>query len=111
MGGDKKRFRHCKVSLAPVDNPQEIVKCLEELDAILTSCGTKKPCVADNFIAYSALLVYKVNPNNKDRYGAFVSRCKEQYLNLSGLGYREIWSCVQGYLGLLNEAPDRTDGS
>ena len=109
--GDKKRFRHCKESLAPVDSPQEIVKCLEKLDAILASCGTKRACVTDNFTAYSALLAYTVKSNNRDRYGAFVSRCQKQYQNLSGLGYREIWSCVQNYLGLLNEAPQRADGN
>ena len=109
--GDKKRFRHCKASLAPVDDPGEIVKCLEKLDAILASCGMKKPCVTDNFTAYSALLVYTVKADNKNRYGAFVSRCQEQYKNLSGLGYREIWACVQNYLGLLNATPDRTDGN
>lgn len=108
--GDKKRFRHCKESLAPVDDPEEIVKCLEKLDAIRASCGTKKPCVTDNFTAYSALLAYTVKSADKDRYGAFVSRCQEQYQNLSGLGYREIWACVQNYLGLLNEAPARIDG-
>ena len=108
--GDKNRFRHCKESLAPVNDPQKIVKCLEKLDAILASCGTKKPCVTDNFTAYSALLAYKVKSDDRDRYGTFVSRCKEQYQNLSGLGYREIWACVQDYLGLLNEAPARTDG-
>lgn len=111
IGGDKKRFRHCKVSLAPVDDPEEIVKCLEKLDAILASCGTKKPCVTGNFTAYSALLAYKVKSDDKARYGTFVSRCQEQYRNLSGLGYREIWACVQNYLGLLNEAPARTDGN
>ena len=109
--GDEKRFRHCKESLVSVDDPEAIITCLEKLDAIQASCGTKKPCVADNFTAYSALLAYTVNPNNKDRYGAFVSRCQEQYRNLSGLGYREIWACVQNYLGLLNEAPARTDGN
>ncbi len=109
--GDKKRFRHCKKSLAPVDDSKGIVKCLEELDAILASCGTKKPCVTDNFTAYSALLVYTVKSADKDRDGAFVSRCQEQYQKLSGLGYREIWACVQGYLGLLKEAPDRTSGN
>ncbi len=107
--GDKKRFRHCKKSLAPVDDPNAIVKCLEELDAILASCGMKKPCITDNFTAYSALLVYTVKADDKDHDGAFVSRCQEQYQNLTGLGYREIWACVQGYLDLLNEAPDRTD--
>ena len=109
--GDKKRFRHCKKSLAPVDDPKGIVKCLEELDAILASCGTKMPCVTDNITAYSALLVYTVKSDNKDRDAAFVARCQEQYQNLSGWGYREIWACVQGYLGLLKEAPDRTDGN
>ncbi len=109
--GDKKRFRHCKKSLAPVDDPNGIVKCLEKLDAILASCGMKKPCVTDNFTAYSALLVYTVKADNKNRDGAFVSRCQEQYKNLSGLGYREIWACVQNYLGLLNKAPERTDGN
>jgi len=109
--GDKKRFRHCKESLAPVDDPNEIVKCLEKLDAILASCGMKKPCVTDNFTAYSALLVYTVKPDNKDRNRPFVSRCQEQYQNLSGLGYREIWVCVQNYLGLLDEAPQRADGN
>ena len=109
--GDKHRFRHCKASLTPVDDPEELVKCLEKLDAILASCGRNKPCVRDNFTAYSALLVYTVKPDNKDRNGPFVSRCQEQYQNLSGLGYREIWACVQNYLGLLDEAPDRTDGN
>ena len=109
--GDKKRFRHCKESLAPVDDPAEIVKCLEKLDAILASCRTKRACVTDNFTAYSALLAYTVKSDDRDRYGTFVSRCKEQYQNLSGLGYREIWACVQDYLGLLNEAPDRTNGN
>ena len=109
--GDKKRFHHCKKSLAPVDDPNGIVKCLEELDAVLASCGTKKPCVTDNFTAYSALLVYTVKSDNRARDGAFVARCQEQYRNLIGLGYREIWACVQSYLGLLNEEPDRTDGS
>ncbi len=108
---DKKRFRHCKESLAPVDDPREIVKCLEKLDSILASCGTKKPCVTDNFTAYSALLVYTVKTENKDRYEAFVSQCQEQYRKLSGLGYREIWACVQDYLGLLDKAPDRIDGN
>ena len=109
--GDKKRFRHCKVSLAPVDDPEEIVKCLEKLDAILASCGMKKPCITDNFTAYSALLVYTVKADDKDRDGAFASRCQEQYQNLSGMGYREIWACVRGYLGLLDEASDRTSGN
>lgn len=106
--GDKKRFRHCKESLAPIDDPAEIVECLEKLDAILASCGRNKPCVTDNFTAYYALLIYTTNWDDKDRYGPFVSRCQEQYQNLSGLGYREIWACVQNYLGLLNEAPGRT---
>ena len=109
--GDKKRFRHCKASLAPVDDPEEIVKCLEKLDAILASCGMKKPCITDNFTAYSALLVYTVKADDKNRDGAFVSRCQEQYQNLSGMGYREIWACVRGYLGLLDEASDRTSGN
>ena len=109
--GDKKRFRHCKESLAPVDDPGEIVKCLEKLDVILDSCGMKKPCITDNFTAYSALLLYTVKADDKDRYRAFLSRCQEQYRNLSGLGYREIWACVQDYLGLLDKAPDRTDGN
>ena len=109
--GDKKRFRHCKVSLAPVDDPEEIVKCLEKLDAILASCGMKKPCITDNFTAYSALLVYTVKADDKDRDGAFASRCQEKYQNLSGMGYREIWACVRGYLGLLDEASDRTSGN
>lgn len=78
---------------------------------MLASCGRKEPCVTDNFTAYSALLAYTVKPDNKDRYGAFVSQCKELYQNLSGLGYRGIWTCVQNYLGLPNEAPDRTDGN
>ena len=68
--GDKNRFRHCKESLAPVDDPKGIVKCLEELDAILASCGMKKPCLTDNITAYSALLVYTVKSDNKDRDGA-----------------------------------------
>ena len=109
--GDKKRFRHCKASLTPVDDPEEIVKCLEKLDAILESCGMKKSCVTDNFTAYSALLVYTAKADDKDHYGTFVSRCQEQYQNLGGLGYREIWACVQGYLGLLDEASERTDGN
>ena len=109
--GDKNRFRHCKKSLAPVDDPKGIVKCLEELDAILASCGTKMPCVTDNITAYSALLVYTVKSDNKDRDAAFVARCQEQYQKLSGLGYREIWACVQNYLGLPDKAPDRTDGN
>ena len=108
--GDKKRFRHCKASLTPVDDPEEIVECLEKLDAILSSCGMKKPCITDNFTAYSALLAYTVKADDKDHYGAFVSRCQEQYQNLSGMGYREIWACVRGYLGLLDEASDRTSG-
>ncbi len=109
--GDKQRFRHCKEILAPVDDPEEIVTCLEKLAAIVAACGPKKPCVTDNFSAYSALLVYTAKPADADSDGAFVSRCQEQYQNLSGLGYREIWSCVQGHLGLLDAAPDRTDGN
>ena len=55
--------------------------------------------MTENFTAYSALLADTVNPNNKDRYRAFVSRCQEQDRHLSGLGYREIWACVPGYRG------------
>ena len=109
--GDKQRFRHCKEISAPVDDPEEIVKCLEDLAAIVAACGPKKPCVTDNFSAYSALLVYTVKPDNKARDGAFVSRCQEQYENLRGLGYREVWACVQNYLGLPDKVPERTDGN
>ncbi len=106
--GEKKRFRHCKESLAPVDDPKGIVKCLEELEAIRASCGKKKACVTDHFTAYSALLVYTMKSDDKDRYEAFVSRCQEQYRKLSGLGYREIWACVRDYLGVSDEVPEQT---
>ena len=118
----KKRARHCRATLKPVDDRLkiiEIVKCVQIMDAIADSCSTAteqfrlnkklqvatlKECVTENITGYSALVRYIVTSKAKDQYTGLIEKCRQEETNTMGvLGYEFIWPCFKGYLDMIDE--------
>ena len=119
----KKRARHCRATLKPVDDHVEIVeivKCVQIMEAIADMCipandqfGLYKmdilkahvtQCVTENITGFSALMVYEVTREAKDRYAGIIEKCRQEETNTLGvLGYQFIWPCFKGYLDMIDE--------
>ena len=128
----KKRARHCRATLKPVDDHLEIVEiveCVQTMEAIADMCGTATnqfrmdknlnasidtemhtlkahvtQCVTDNITGYSALMVYEVKREDKDQYAGLIEKCRQEETNTLGvLGYEFMWPCFKGYLDMLDE--------
>ena len=128
----KKRARHCRATLKPVDDHLEIVEiveCVQTMEAIADMCSTateqlrlnKKlnasiatemhtlkeyatQCVTENITGFSALMVYEVKREAKDQYAGLIEKCRQEETNTLGvLGYQFIWPCFKGYLDMIDE--------
>jgi len=128
----KKRARHCRATLKPVDNHLEIVEiveCVQTMEAIADMCSTvtnqfrvdknlnasidtemhtlkeyATQCVTDNITGFSALMVYEVKREDKDQYAGLIEKCRQEETNTLGvLGYQFIWPCFKGYLDMIDE--------
>ena len=128
----KKRARHCRATLKPVDDHVEIVEiveCVQTMEAIADACSTATQqfrgdkklqasldteanrlkeyvtrCVTANITGYSALVHYIVTPGTKDRYAGLIEKCRQEKQNTLGvLGYEFIWPCFKGYLDMIDE--------
>ena len=128
----KKRARHCRATLKPVDDHLEvveIVECVQTMEAIADMCSTatnqfrvdknlnasidtemsvlkeySTQCVTENITGYSALMVYEVKREDKDQYAGVIEKCRQEETNTLGvLGYQFIWPCFKGYLDMIDE--------
>ena len=128
----KKRAKHCRATLKPVDDHLEIVeivKCVQIMEAIANACSTATnqfrqdknlkasidtemdslkayatQCVTKNIASYSALVRYIVMPEAKDQYARLIEKCRQEETNTLGvLGYEFIWPCFKGYLDMIDE--------
>ena len=128
----KKRARHCRATLKPVDDHLEIVEiveCVQIMEAIADMCSTATnqfrvdknlsasidtemhtlkeyatQCVTENITGFSALMVYEVTREAKDRYAEIIEKCRQEETNTLGvLGYEFIWPCFKGYLDMIEE--------
>ena len=128
----KKRAKHCRTTLKPVDDHLEIVEiveCVQTMEAIADMCSTatnqfrldKKlntsidtemyalkeyatQCVTENITGFSALMVYEVKREAKDQYAGLIEKCRQEETNdLGVLGYEFIWPCFKSYLDMIDE--------
>ena len=128
----KKRARHCRATLKPVDDHLEIVEiveCVQTMEAIADMCGTATnqfqvdkylnasidnemqtlkeyatQCVTENIMGFSALMVYEVTQETKDQYAGLIEKCRQEETNTLGvLGYEFIWPCFKDYLDMIDE--------
>jgi len=128
----KKRARHCRATLKPVDDHLEIVEiveCVKTMEAIADMCSTATnqfrvdknlnasietemqtlkeyatQCVTENITGFSALMVYEVTREAKDSYAGLIEKCRQEETNTLGvLGYQYIWPCFKGYLDMIDE--------
>ena len=128
----KKRSRHCRATLKPVDDHLEIVEiveCVQTMEAIADMCSTATnqfrvdknlnasidtemhtlkeyatQCVTENITGFSALMVYEVKREDKDQYAGLIEKCRQEETNTLGvLGYQFIWPCFKGYLDMIDE--------
>ena len=133
----KRRARHCRAILKPVDNHLEIVEiinCVQTMEAIADMCSTATErfrvnkqlkvnvvaeldtlkgyatqCVTKNLTGFSALMVYLVSREAKDRYAGVIEKCRQEETNTLGvLGYEFIWPCFKGYLDMIEEPLEPT---
>ena len=128
----KKRARHCRATLKPVDDHLEIVEiveCVQTMEAIADMCSTATnqfrvdmnlnassetimhilkeyatQCVTENITGFSTLMVYEVKREDKDQYAGLIEKCRQEETNTLGvLGYQFIWPCFKGYLDMIDE--------
>ena len=128
----KKRARHCRATLKPVDEHLEIVEiveCVQTMEAIADMCSTATnqfrvdknlnasietemhtlkeyatQCVTENITGFSALMIYEVKREDKDQYAGLIEKCRQEETNTLGvLGYEFIWPCFKGYLDMIDE--------
>ena len=128
----KKRARHCRVTLKPVDDHLEIVEiveCVQTMEAIADMCSTATnqfrveknlnasietemhtlkeyatQCVTENITGFSALMIYEVKREDKDQYAGLIEKCRQEETNTLGvLGYQFIWPCFKRYLDMIDE--------
>ncbi len=126
----KKRARHCRATLKPVDDHLEIVEivnCVQTMEAIADMCNTATEqfrvnkqlqagipeeldtlkgyvtqCVLKNITGFSALMIYEVRREAKDRYAGVIEKCRQEN-TLGVLGHEFIWPCFKGYLDMIDE--------
>ncbi len=61
-------------------------------------------CVTENITGFSALMVYEVKREAKDRYAGLIEKCRKEETNTLGvLGYEFIWPCFKDYLDMIDE--------